>query len=213
MGATMLMSSEELSDQNAKIASRMLNSANRMHRMVGDLLDLTRTRLGDLIPVVAKEMDLETVCRQAVAELEGLRPEGELVFRGEGDLRGQWDSDRIAQVISNLLGNAIRYGASTEPIRLIARDAGSEVVLEVHNGGPCIPPSAQATLFEPMVRHAGKENKTTGLGLGLYIASQIVLAHGGKLSCTSTDAEGTTFSAHLPRVGPSRERPATLTSD
>jgi signal transduction histidine kinase len=195
-GSAFLISSEELGDRGLGVAARMLNSANRMNRMIGDLLDLTRTRFGDLIPVVPALIDLEPLCRQVVAELEGLRPAGGGVrFTGNGDLTGEWDGDRIAQVLSNLVRNAIQHGGSTDLITLSARGSGSEVLLEVHNGGPPIPDSVQATMFEPMVRHAGEDDKTTGLGLGLYIASQIVLAHGGKLDVTSTQADGTTFAS------------------
>lgn len=213
MGSTLLMNSEELSDKHVRIAARMLNSAKRMDRMIGDLLDLTRTRFGDMIPVKPGPTDLDPLCRQVVAELEGLRPDGGLTFTGEGDLRGEWDSDRIAQVLSNLVRNAILYGEKTEPIHVEGLDQGSEVVLHVHNGGPAIPPSAQATIFEPMVRHVASDHKTTGLGLGLYIALQIVLAHGGKLDVTSTDDKGTTFTVRLPRRNFPKERSRALTSE
>ena len=208
MGSTLLVNAEELSDKSVRTAARMLNSANRMNRMIGDLLDLTRTRFGDLIPVVPRPIDLEPLCRQVVAELEGLRPDGGLRFTSAGDLHGEWDSDRISQVLSNLVRNAILYGASTEPVSLVAKDNGNEVVLEVHNGGPSIPKSVQATIFEPMVRHAGSEHKTTGLGLGLYIVSQIVLAHSGTVEVTSSDAGGTTFTVHLPRRIPVKRNSA-----
>jgi signal transduction histidine kinase len=208
-GSTLLISSEELGDRSLGIAARMLNSANRMNRMIGDLLDLTRTRFGDVIPVVPAPIDLNPLCRQVVAELEGLRPAGGGVrFTGEGDLTGEWDGDRIAQVLSNLVRNAVQHGGATDVITLSAKDNGDEVLLEVHNGGAPIPEGVQATMFEPMVRHAGDAHKTTGLGLGLYIASQIVLAHGGTLDVKSTEADGTTFAIHLPRRVASKQRAA-----
>lgn len=202
----MLMSSEELDDRSVRIAARMLNSANRMNRMIGDLLDLTRTRFGDAIPVLRASMDLDPLCRQVIAELEGLRPTGALLFKGEGDLRGDWDGDRIAQVLSNLVRNAIQHGGNNDPISLVAKDNGDEVLLAVQNGGPSIPPGALTTIFEPMVRHVGDDHANTGLGLGLYIASQVVLAHGGTIDATSTDAGGTTFTVHLPRRASANRR-------
>jgi signal transduction histidine kinase len=208
LGSTMLMGSDDLSDRNVRVAARMLNSANRMSRMIADLLDLTRTRFGDLIPVVPTPIDLDPICRQVLAELEGLHPDGTLTFSGHGDLRGEWDSDRIAQVLSNLVRNAILHGGATQPIELIAKDNGDEVVVQVHDGGPGIPPSAQATIFEPMVRHSGAKHQTRGLGLGLYIVSQIVLAHGGTVGVTSNAAEGTTFVVHLPRRIPEQRNSA-----
>lgn len=211
MGSTVLVGSEKLDDRGVSIAARILNSANRMNRMIADLLDLTRTRFGDVIPVGRVPINLEAVCRQVVAEFEGLRPDG-LHFRGEGDLRGEWDSDRIAQVLSNLLRNAIQHGSKSHPISLTAKDNGAEVLLEVHNSGPCIPHGALNTIFEPMVRHTGNDHTNPGLGLGLYIASQVVLAHGGKLDVTSTKAAGTTFTVHLPRLAPPKGESRTPTS-
>ncbi len=201
MGSALLVATEGLDDKSVRVASRILNSANRMNRMIADLLDLTRTRFGELIPVVRLPMDLGPLCRQVVAEFEGLHPDG-LEFRAEGDLRGEWDSDRIAQVLSNLLRNAIQHGSKGDPISLTAKDNGAEVLLEVHNSGPGIPDGALNTIFEPMVRHTARDNPTSGLGLGLYIASQVVMSHGGTLDVTSTEAAGTTFTLHLPRRVP-----------
>ena len=203
MGATMLVSSEELSDRSVRIAARMLSSANRMNRMIADLLDLTRTRFGDAIPIVRSTVDLEPLCRQVIAELEGLRPAGTLTFKPKGDLSGEWDADRISQVRSNLVGNAIQHGGATEPIELVVEGSRDEVQVDVHNGGPPISKSALATMFDPMIRH-DRDTTHPGLGLGLYIASQVVIAHGGTLEVTSTKAAGTTFTAHLPRRAPQR---------
>jgi signal transduction histidine kinase len=167
--------------------------------MIEDLLDLTRTRFGDLIPVTRAPIDLDPLCRQVIAEFEGLGPPGALRFTAKGNLCGEWDADRISQVLSNLVRNAVQHGVPGEPISLVARDDGEAVVVEVHNSGPAISPRALATLFEPMVRHVKDDRANAGLGLGLYIASQVVLAHGGTLDVTSTDAAGTVFAAHLPR--------------
>jgi signal transduction histidine kinase len=200
-GSTLLIGSD-LDDRSVTIAARMLNSANRMNRMIGDLLDLTRTRFGDPIPIARTPMDLDPVCRQVVAELEGLHANGGVQLTSKGNLCGDWDGDRIAQVLSNLIRNAIQHGGAKDPISVVAEDAGAEVVVEVHNGGPPIPKSALSTIFEPMVRHIGDDNTNVGLGLGLYIASQVVLAHGGTLDAVSNDAAGTTFTVHLPRLAP-----------
>ena len=201
-GSTLLVGSEQLDDRTVRIAARMLSSANRMNRMIAALLDLTRTRSGDPIPVTPEAIDLEPLCRQVVAELEGLQPVGGLRFTATGDLRGEWDGDRIAQVISNLIRNAIQHGDSSKPIDVSLTGIGDEVSLKVHNQGRVIPPNAQITMFEPMVRHVGSDRRNAGFGLGLYIASQVVLAHHGTLTVTSTEAEGTTFTATLPRNPP-----------
>jgi signal transduction histidine kinase len=201
-GSTMLVGSEQLDDRTVRIAARMLSSANRMNRMIAALLDLTRTRAGDRIPVNPEALDLEPLCRQVVAELEGLQPAGGLQLSAKGDLCGVWDGDRIAQVISNLIRNAIQHGQSSKPIEVELADAGEEVTLKVHNWGEVLSPSVQSTMFEPMVRHVGNDRKNKGFGLGLYIALQVVLAHHGTLTVTSTEAEGTTFTAKLPRTPP-----------
>ena len=206
MGSTLLVGSESLDDKSNRIAARMLKSANRMSRMIGDLLDLTRTRSGDRIPVVRVPMDLEPVCRQVVAELEGMARVGKLRFTAQGDLHGEWDGDRLAQVLSNLVRNAIQHGAPNDPILLVARDDGDAVCVTVHNWGLPIAERALPTIFEPMMRHVVDEKTNPGLGLGLYIASQIVLAHGGTLEATSTEERGTTFMARLPRRVPRTER-------
>jgi signal transduction histidine kinase len=205
MGSTLLVGTDGLDDKSVRVAARMLNSANRMNRMIGDLLDLTRTRSGDRIPVVRVPMNLEPLCRQVVAELEGVARVGKLRFTAQGDLHGEWDHDRLAQVFSNLVRNAIQHGAPNDPILLVARDDGDTVCVTVHNAGPPIAERALTTIFEPMVRHVADEKTNAGLGLGLYIASQIVLAHGGTLEATSTEERGTTFSARLPRHVPRTE--------
>ncbi len=200
-GSSLLMTKPDV-DKTVRIATLMSSSANRMSRMIEDLLDLTRTRLGDRIPVDPVPLDLEPLCRQVIAELETHRPPGGVVFIAEGDLHGEWDGDRIAQVLSNLVWNAIQHGGKTDPITVTAKDAGSSVVVTIHNSGRPIPETALTAIFEPLVRHTTDTRVSSGLGLGLYIASQIARSHAGKLEVTSTDAGGTTFTLRLPRIPP-----------
>jgi signal transduction histidine kinase len=200
MGARLLTKAESLDDKHARVATRILNSADRMNRMVSDLLDLTRTRLGPGIPVTPKPMDLAPACQQVISELEALHPECELRFESKGDLRGEWDSDRLVQVLSNLVGNAVQYGCDGGVVNVAAQEQGEEVVLRVQNMGPRIPESKLRHIFDPMVRHATGDGKnSTGMGLGLYIAREVVTAHSGTISVTSTEKEGTTFTVRIPR--------------
>ena len=200
MGSAVLSGAEGLEDKNAKIAARIQNSAMRMVRIVGDLLDLTRTRLGSQIPIVRGPSDVGPICQMVISELEGSHPSAVIRYTSRGDLRGEWDSDRLAQVLSNLVGNAIQHGDTEKPITIDARGEGTEVVVAVHNAGPPIPVNVLSDMFEPMVRHVENPARaSTGLGLGLYIAKEVVTAHGGRLDVVSTDAEGTTFTLHLPR--------------
>ena len=203
MGSTLLMKTTHLDAKSARAATHMFNSAKRMDRMIGDLLDLTRTRFGDVIPVMIAPIDLEPVCRQVLAELEGSQAPAALSFTAKGDLRGEWDSDRLAQVLSNLVRNAIQHGGTAQ-VSLVAEGTDDFVELRVHNMGPPIPPRILSKIFEPMIRHVGDHRANPGLGLGLYIAAQVVLAHGGVLGVTSNEASGTTFTAKLPRRPPTK---------
>ena len=198
-GAALLTRSDRLDDKQARVATRILNSAARMARMVNSLLDLARTRLGSTIPITRKPMNLTTVCQQVIAELEVVYPDHALRFHGEGDLSGEWDEDRLTQVVSNLVANALQYGESAVDVR--ARERGKEVELQVHNDGKPIPEGGLKRIFEPMVRQVESDGdrNATGLGLGLYIAREVTTAHGGTLGVTSTAAEGTTFTLQLPR--------------
>jgi signal transduction histidine kinase len=113
-----------------------------------------------------------------------------------GDARGQWDSGRIAQLVSNLVANALTHGDSSAPVRL-SIEGGSEVRLKVHNRGPVIMAEQIPVLFEPFRR--GHDSRPRGLGLGLHIAKQIAVAHGGSISVQSSVDTGTTFCVDLPR--------------
>jgi signal transduction histidine kinase len=199
MGATLLAKSESIDDKHARIAMRMLDSAGRMSRMINSLLDLARTRLGGSIPIAPEPMNLTLVCQQVIAELEVIHPDRQLLLESKGDLSGEWDSDRLTQVISNLVANALQYGEGA--VRLVAQEHGDDVVLQTHNQGTPIPEGALKNIFEPMVRQPAQhgDKNATGLGLGLYIAQEVVTAHGGTIRVTSTAKEGTTFTVQLPR--------------
>ena len=201
MGATLLMTLP--SGNSSGIAARIVTSAERMNRMVNDLLDLTRTRLGSGIPVMRKPMELESVCRQVISEFQFVHPKRQFRFEAKGDLQGEWDSDRLAQVVSNLVANALQHGVSDQPVTIVAQSGAEEILLKVHNEGPPIPKSAMKSTFAPMVRHssAGQSGgrNANGLRLGLYIASEIVKAHAGTIAVTSSVQRGTTFTVKMPR--------------
>ncbi len=110
-------------------------------------------------------------------------------------------------MVSNLVANAVQYGGDKGPVNVVARGHGEEVVLSVHNEGPAIPENSLKKIFEPMVRELREieDKNPTGMGLGLYIAREIVLAHGGTIGVSSTETEGTTFTAKIPRSPPAKE--------
>lgn len=198
-GAALLAHAAEDDQRQARVASRILNSAQRMERMIADLLDLTRTRLGGVIPLRAVHTDLRHVCEEVVLEVQASYPHAVVRCESRGDVTGTWDADRLAQVVSNLVANAIEHGGKT-PVTVVASEAGERVRLMVHNDGDPIPPHAQAKIFEPLTR--GTSDGTHHLGLGLFIARAIVAAHGGEIHLSSTTESGTTFELTLPRDRP-----------
>ena len=204
MGSSVLGRDEALDDKSSRIASSIQNSARRMDRIVGDLLDLTRTRLGSEISLVRGPSDVGSICQMVISELEGSHPNAVIRYTSQGDLRGEWDGGRLAQVLSNLVGNALQHGDADKPIRVDAKGDVEDVVVAVHNAGPRIPVSLLSDIFEPGVSSGGGSGKgaASGLGLGLYIAKEVVTAHGGTIDVTSTDADSTTFTVRLPRHPP-----------
>jgi sigma-B regulation protein RsbU (phosphoserine phosphatase) len=120
-----------------------------------------------------------------------------------GDASGEWDPDRLRQVVANLATNAFKYSAPGTPVTVRTRGEPDYVMLEVHNEGPPIPPEALDHLFEPMQR-GKRDDRKEGLGLGLFIVDQIVRAHGGSIEVSSSAEAGTTFRAWLPRHPPPR---------
>jgi signal transduction histidine kinase len=195
MGAATLQR-RALSETDAKTVARIQSSAERMRRMIDQLLDLTRIRSGGGIPVERKRLDLAEVTRAVAEELEMAYPERTLQVEVHGDTSGMWDPDRLAQAVSNLVGNALEHGDANQPVVVRVSGEPERVVLAVHNSGDPIPKGLLPTLFEPFRRAKG--SNPSGLGLGLFIMQQIVVAHDGSIDVEST-AEGTTFTVTFPR--------------
>ncbi|WP_021781196.1 sensor histidine kinase [Myxococcus hansupus] len=188
--------------QQQQCALRIESSAARMGTMISDILDLTRARLAGGIPLHLASVNLATVCRLVVEELATAHPDRRIDFDVVGRSEGFWDADRLAQVLSNLVGNALEHGAPAAPVTLRCRDVDSYQVLEVHNPGEPIASQHLETLFDPFRRVGSERDKghrRGGLGLGLFIVKQIVQAHGGAVCVCSSEAEGTTFTVKLPR--------------
>jgi len=184
-------------------ASQISTNAQVMSRMIGDLLDYTRTRLGAGMPVSPARMDLVILCRQLFDEYRTAHPTRVIRFQSGSEQIGQWDTDRLRQAISNLLGNAVQHSDENAAIDLELTGTASEVVVVVRNGGPPIPPGELSRIFEPLVRGAGAEhprrNRPGSIGLGLYIAREVARSHGGRIDVTSSLKAGTAFTLHLPR--------------
>lgn len=199
--AAALIHGSGLAEPQARSIHRIASSASRMARMIDSLLDLTRSRGGGEIPIALQPVDLRTICGQVVDETEIANPKRRVELTFHGDTCGVWDPDRLAQVVSNLVGNALDYSAPDTAVTITARDEGGSVVLEVHNDGPPIPPDRLAELFLPFRRgeQASIDSRPTGLGLGLFITKLVVEAHGGWIEVMSAADAGTTFIVSLPR--------------
>ena len=175
---------------------RIMRSTERMSRMIVDLLDFTRARVGGGIPLHRQPRELGELVRATLEEFEVTAP-GRVVFeRGSGHYLGEWDADRLAQVVTNLVNNALQHGAGDSPVEVSLREAPPELLFTVRNHGEPIPEDLLPHIFDPFRRAPNSARQ--GLGLGLYIVQQILQAHGGSISVTSTAAEGTTFLARLP---------------
>jgi signal transduction histidine kinase len=190
-----------LEEPNLTLVTRASSSARRMNQMVLDLVEFTRTRLDDAIPVVRSEVDGRRLIQDVVLEIAGSYPDSVVQVETGGDLSGAWDADRLTQALTNLVGNAVQHGAHGKPIRVSGRGAGDEVTFSVLNEGPPIPAEQQAAIFQEGhtvgARHAGVDRRHQGLGL--YIVERIVAAHGGGVSVRSSEEEGTIFTIRLPR--------------
>lgn len=196
VGAPLLAAPEDNPYRRSRVVARIINSAQRMERMIGDLLDLTRVRLGGTIPLNRRAVDLQQVCEEALTEIRVSQPEAVMRLETTGDLGGQWDPDRLAQVVSNLVGNALQHGEGT-PVTVAAHGDADSVRLAVHNGGTPIPQEMLRVVFEPLAR--GHETRAS-IGLGLFIARTIISAHGGDIQVRSSSAAGTTFTVTLPKA-------------
>jgi signal transduction histidine kinase len=194
-GAALLDMKADDPDETRKKARVIMNASRRMERLIQQLLDFALARVKGAIPIAPVPLDLAKSARQVVSEL-GVSESGPVELASRGDTNGVWDADRMMQVISNLIGNAVEHGEPAAPIRLtIDGQAAEQVTLEVENRGT-IPKDTLAVLFSPF-KPRGKNSR--GLGLGLYIIDQVVLAHGGRVHVDEPAPGKTRFSVWLPR--------------
>jgi signal transduction histidine kinase len=180
------------------LASRIKGNAKRMSALIDDILDFARGKLGGGIGLQVNEVaDVNAGLNQVVRELQDGHPNRQILSHIDIARTVRCDLGRVQQVASNLIGNALSHGASGSPVKVTARSDENNFVLEVWNDGEAIPPDSISKIFEPFWRNSTSRSRQ-GLGLGLYICSQIVRAHKGSLLVVSDAASGTTFTARWP---------------
>jgi signal transduction histidine kinase len=205
-GLAQLLQRPKDADRQREFASQIQISVGRMSHMITDLIELARVRLGTGIAINPAPTCMRRVCASAIEEMKAIYPKRVFRLNCEEDIPGEWDQARMSQLLSNLLGNAVQHGEVHSPITVTARRGGNGVDIAVHNSGMAISPRLIPKLFDCLVQGAPgpreAEDNSTSLGLGLYIAREIIVAHGGTIEVCSTEAEGTTFTAHLPPPTP-----------
>ncbi|MGJ7505861.1 PAS domain-containing sensor histidine kinase [Variovorax sp. GT1P44] len=199
MGAKLLAHGEN-APAKVRVLGHVTSSAQRAQRLIEELLDFTLARVGRGLTVAPAPVDLHVLVAGIVDELALAFPGRALVYHAEGEGACIADADRVAQLIGNLVGNAMAYGEPASVVTVTSALRGETASLSVHNDGEPIPAGMQASLFEPMVRGDPGDSAARSVGLGLFIVRAIALAHGGEVSVSSSHAEGTTFVFAFPRM-------------
>ncbi|HEY6930124.1 MAG TPA: PAS domain S-box protein [Thermoanaerobaculia bacterium] len=186
-----------LPDSLRDVSKRMMTSADRMARMIDQLLDFTRARMGGGIPVVPAPNDLRQIFAAVTDELEAQHP-NRVRLSAQGEFRGRWDADRLAQMLVNLLANALDHGSPQSPVEVRLTHENGAARVDVQNRGPVISDDARGEIFEPFRRrNLNSATASRGLGLGLFITREIVRSHGGTIDLVSRNNE-TVFTVKLP---------------
>lgn len=201
MSTEILMRKTNLEGDALTCALHIKRGTRHMAVMVGDLLELVRSRLGKSLPIEPAPMDLADTAREAIAQACAAHPQCDPTLSIEGDTQGVWDGRRLDQMLQNLIGNALQHGSNNNAVKLTLRGEADSVRLTVHNDGAPIPPEAIPTIFDPLVRSADEElgAPPTSLGLGLFIVKEVVDAHQGTIEVSSNETDGTLFTVVLPR--------------
>jgi signal transduction histidine kinase len=206
--STMRLSGEMLAlpglpaEEISQIGGRIRRGARLMSSMVDDLLGYTRTQLGGGMPMKREDGDIKTLCESSIEDAGSSYPGSRFELDVPADLHGRFDNVRLQQLLNNLLVNAAQYGSKEHAIKVTGRGDAHAVVVQVNNHGSVIPEASLQSIFKPLVQlptgEADASRPRTSLGLGLFVAREIALSHGGELSVTSNDKDGTTFTLRLP---------------
>jgi phosphoserine phosphatase RsbU/P len=196
---TVLLARGDLTDSQHRTLSRISRSTERANRLIADLLDFTQARLGKGLTVSLKSIDLHEAISDTVEELALVYPARSLKHLRLGEGACMADPNRLAQLVGNLVSNAVTYGKPQTPVTVTSAIEPNAFSIAVHNQGEAIPQQTQADIFQPMTRGANATNADRSVGLGLFIVREISRAHGGSAHVKSTPEDGTTFSAVVPR--------------
>ncbi|MBC3776518.1 sensor histidine kinase [Pseudomonas sp. SWRI99] len=202
LGADLLRRSKTGDARSSKVANQIYSSVQRASQIVGDLLDLTRCQMGPGIPVKKTRIDLTPLCERVVEEIRAFHPQANVVFEAKAAVAGEFDGARMEQVFSNIVSNAVTHGDNRIPVTVELDLSEHCAVFKVHNGGEPIPEDVLPFIFNPMGRFSQRSaidhGPVEGLGLGLFIASEIVASHAGSIDVSSDLAGGTIFLVRLP---------------
>ncbi len=202
LSAAQLLQITGANDTDTKIISKMIHSGTQMSKLIDNLLDFTRTRLGQALPMNRVEIDVAPVCQRVVAELSTAYPDRTIELSCSESFRCLFDETRIGEMLSNLIANAIQHGDPTTPITVTVSLEAAHTVFRVHNEGTPIPESALNTIYDPISLGKKEDKKPESefghLGIGLFIVKKIVEAHSGTITVSSTAVIGTTFVVSLP---------------
>ena len=202
LGADVLLRTSDLGARPIKTASRIYSSVKRASQIVGDLLDFTRSQIGPGIPLSRTRIDVQPICARIVDESRTVHPEADIQMSSTERVVGMFDGDRLEQVFSNLIGNAVQHGDGREPVLVSLSVLDNTLQFSVHNSGSPIPEDVLPFIFNPMGRYAPDKEMGHGpyasLGLGLFIAAQIVESHGGRIEVSSQADSGTRFLVFIP---------------
>ena len=210
MGAQVLLQDQSLPAKVLKVALRIFNSSKRVDEIVRDLLDFSTSHLGDGIPIDPYTVDLAELTHNVVDEVKTFHPDRTIKLVCTGELTGAWDGPRLAQAFSNLIANAVQHGKEQGEISVAISGSEQDVVFEVSNDADVIAPAKLRALFDPVksfaIRPPSERSvyRVQNLGLGLYVVKEIVRAHGGQISVSSTPETGVKFLVSLPRLTPRR---------
>jgi len=185
-----------------KCAARLSKSARSLKALLDDLLDFNRTKLGLGMTIFPTAADLAGAFSAELEQLRVANPGRRIELEVSGDVSGVWDINRLNQLLGNLVVNALKYGTSSSPVKIVLNGIVGEVIFSVHNQGPKIEQSVLAQIFEPLKRGLDDQlvaGSDGSMGLGLYIAREIAIAHHGDISVKSDENE-TVFTVRLPRL-------------